>query len=205
MRNKKLNKSIKITLLSVIAFLIMYIELPVPFFPEFLKIDVSDVPALIGAFAFGPIEGVIIELIKNILHGVFATKTAFVGEMANFLVGAVIVVTAGVIYKGNKTKKSAIFGLALGSIAMSIAAGIFNYYLLLPLYQKVLNIPIAAFVELASKVNPMVKDLWTFILWSIVPFNLIKGVFVSIITLGIYKSVSPILQKENMENKFAKN
>ncbi|MEW9094423.1 MAG: ECF transporter S component [Clostridiaceae bacterium] len=205
MRNKKLNKSIKITLLSVIAFLVMYIELPIPFFPEFLKIDVSDIPALIGAFAFGPLEGIIIELIKNILHGVFATKTAFIGEVANFLVGAVIVGTAGVIYRGNKTKKSAILALAIGSIAMSIAAAMVNYYVLLPLYEKVLNVPIQASVELASKVNPMVTDLWTFILWTIVPFNLIKGVFVSIITLGMYKSVSPMLHKENAENELAKN
>ncbi|MBU5486091.1 ECF transporter S component [Clostridium sp. MSJ-11] len=205
MRNKKLNKSIKITLLSVIAFLIMYIELPIPFFPEFLKIDVSDIPALIGAFAFGPLEGIIIELIKNILHGVFATKTAFIGEVANFLVGAVIVGTSGIIYRGNKTKKSAILALAIGSIAMSIAAAMVNYYVLLPLYEKVLNVPIQASVELASKVNPMVTDLWTFILWTIVPFNLIKGVFVSIITLGMYKSVSPMLHKENAENELAKN
>lgn len=197
MRNKKLNKSIKITLLSVMAFLIMYIELPIPFFPEFLKIDVSDIPALIGAFAFGPIEGVVIQLVKNILHGVFATKTAFVGELANFLVGAVIVITAGVVYRNNKSKKSAVVGLALGSIAMSIAAGIFNYYLFLPLYQKVLNIPLEAFVGMAASVNPMVNSLWTFILWSIVPFNFIKGIFVSVVTLGVYKSVSPMLHKES--------
>ncbi|GAA0728142.1 ECF transporter S component [Clostridium malenominatum] len=204
MRNKKLNKSIKITLLSVIAYLIMYIELPIPFFPEFLKIDISDIPALIGAFAFGPIEGVIIQLVKNILHGVFATKTAFVGELANFLVGAVIVITAGTIYKNNKSKKSAFMGLVVGSVVMAIAAGIFNYYLFLPLYQKVLNVPLQAFVGMASKVNPMVKDLWTFILWSIVPFNLIKGIFVSVVTLGIYKSVSPMLHKEGMENELVK-
>lgn len=204
MRNKKLNKSIKITLLSVIAYLIMYIELPIPFFPEFLKIDVSDIPALIGAFAFGPVEGVIIQLVKNILHGVFATKTAFVGELANFLVGSVIVITAGVIYKNSKSKKSAFMGLVLGSVAMSIAAGIFNYYLFLPLYQKVLNVPIEAFVAMGTKVNPMIKDLWTFILWSIVPFNLIKGIFVSVVTLGIYKSVSPMLHKESMDNQLVK-
>lgn len=204
MRNKKLNKSIKITLLSVIAYLIMYIELPIPFFPEFLKIDISDIPALIGAFAFGPIEGVIIQLVKNILHGVFATKTAFVGELANFLVGAVIVITAGTIYKNNKSKKSAFMGLVVGSVVMAIASGIFNYYLFLPLYQKVLNVPLQAFVGMASKVNPMVKDLWTFILWSIVPFNLIKGIFVSVVTLGIYKSVSPMLHKEGMENELVK-
>jgi riboflavin transporter FmnP len=103
MRDEKLVKLIKISLLSVMAFLLMYIELPIPIFPEFLKIDISDLPALIGAFALGPIAGVIIELFKNILHGMLAGKTA-VGELANFLVGGCLVYVAGYVYRLEKAK-----------------------------------------------------------------------------------------------------
>ncbi|WP_125153375.1 ECF transporter S component [Clostridium rectalis] len=202
MRNEKLGRLIKVSLLIVIGFLLMYIELPVPLFPEFLKIDISDLPALLGAFALGPVEGVIIQLFKNILHGIFATKTAFVGELANFLVGSVMVLVAGYVYKKNKSRRSAFIGLALGTIFMSIAAGVLNIYLLLPLYQKVLHIPIEDFVSMAHKVNPSITNINGFILWSIVPFNIIKGIFVSCITMGTYKKISPILHKDENEKGF---
>lgn len=196
MKDLRLNKLIKISLLSVIAFLIQYIEIPLPFFPEFLKIDASDIPALLGAFALGPVEGVIIELFKNIIHGLMGTKTAFVGELANFLVGGAMAFVVGYMYKYNKSRKTAIFALLIGSIFMSIIAGVLNYYVFLPLYQKVLHVPMEAFVQMGSAVNPAIKDLKTFILWSIVPFNLIKGIVVSAITLGVYKSVSPLIHNE---------
>lgn len=195
MKNKRLSRSIKITLLSTIAFLLMYIELAIPLFPEFLKIDISDIPALIGAFALGPVEGVIIQLLKNILHGIFATKTVFVGEVANFAVGSVLVFVAGYIYRNNKSKKSAFIGLLLGTVLMSAVAGILNLYVFIPLYEKVLHIPIEAFVQMAAKINPSINSLGTLVLWSIVPFNLLKGAFLSTFTMAIYKKVSPILQE----------
>ncbi|RXI47873.1 ECF transporter S component [Clostridium tetani] len=199
MKDKKLSRSIKITLLSTIAFLLMYIELAVPFFPEFLKIDISDIPALIGAFALGPVEGVIIQLLKNILHGIFATKTGFVGEVANFAVGSVLVFIAGYICRSHKSKKSAFIGLLAGTILMSAVAGILNLYVFIPLYQKVLHIPIEAFIQMASKVNSAINSLGTLVLWSIVPFNLLKGIFISTLTMGIYKKVSPILHEDGVK------
>lgn len=205
MKNVRLSRLIKVSLLSVIGFLLMYIELPLPLFPEFLTIDVSDLPALVGTFALGPIEGVAIELIKNILHGLFVAKTAFVGELANFIVGSAMVITAGFVYKSKKNKKSAVVGLAIATIVMSIVAGVCNYYIFLPLYEKVLHIPLAAFVQLAQKVNPAITNINTFIIWSIIPFNFVKGIFVSIITAAIYKSVSPILHEESVNKKLAKN
>lgn len=199
MKDKKLSRNIKITLLSTIAFLLMYIELAVPLFPEFLKIDISDIPALMGAFALGPVEGVIIQLLKNILHGIFATKTGFIGEVANFVVGSVLVFIAGYSYRSNKSKKSAFVGLLAGTIMMSAVAGILNLYVFIPLYQKILNIPIEDFVKMTSKVNPAVNSLGTLVLWSIVPFNLLKGVLISTLTMGVYKKVSPILHEEGIK------
>ena len=164
MRDEKLVKLIKISLLSVMAFLLMYIELPIPIFPDFLKIDISDLPALLGAFALGPIAGVIIEFFKNILHGMLAGKTAFMGELANFLVGSCLVLVSGYIYKVQKSKGGAIVALLIGVIVMSIFAGILNYFVILPLYEKVLGFPIAAVVGMGSKINHNIKDLNSFII-----------------------------------------
>jgi riboflavin transporter FmnP len=189
MRDEKLVKLIKISLLSVMAFLLMYIEIPIPIFPEFLKIDISDLPALLGAFALGPIAGVIIELVKNILHGLLAGKTAFVGELANFLVGSCLVLVAGYIYKVRKSKNGAIVALLIGVTCMSIFAGILNYFVVLPLYEMALGFP-------------MPVNMSSFIIWSIIPFNFIKGIVVSVVTLALYKSVSPMLHKENIEKEY---
>ncbi|WP_409069139.1 ECF transporter S component [Clostridium sp. FAM 1755] len=195
MRNNKLNKLVKISVLSTIGFLLMFIEIPIPIFPEFLKIDISDIPALVGGFALGPIAGILIELMKNILHGIFKGSTVFVGEFANFLVGSVLVGVSSYIYKRDKTKKGALVGLVIGTICMSVVAGLFNYYVLLPLYEKALNFPIEAIVAIGNKLNPKIVDLKSFVYWSIIPFNLLKGVVVSLITTVIYKSVSPILHE----------
>jgi riboflavin transporter len=200
MKNTKLNVMVKVSILSVFAFLLMYFEIPLPIFPNFLQLDISDLPALIGAFALGPIPGVIIELLKNILHGIFKGGTAFIGEFANFVVGSVMVYTAGVIYQRNRSKKTAIGGLLLGTIAMSVVAVIINLFIVLPLYEKVLNFPVKAVVGLAGKVNPKITDLNSFLVWAIVPFNLLKGVFVSVLTMAVYKSISPIIHKEIAES-----
>ena len=201
MRDKKINRLVKVAVLSVIAFLLMFLEFAVPIFPSFLKIDISDLPALIGTFALGPVAGISIEFLKNILHGIFAGQTAFVGELANFIVGTVLVVTAGFIYKARKTKKSAVLGLISGTITMSIAAGLINYFVLLPLYQRAFNFPISQMVAIAGKINGNITDVWTLILLSIVPFNLIKGCALTVITLLIYKKVSVILKKEDKDGR----
>ncbi|MCT4586063.1 MAG: ECF transporter S component [Peptostreptococcaceae bacterium] len=183
---------IKISILGVISFIIMFIEVPVFFVPGFLKIDASDLPGLIGAFALGPIAGIFIELIKNLLH-LFKTSTGGVGELANFIVGSAFVYSAGVIYHMKKTKKSAIIGCIFGTIFMSFIAGLCNLYILIPVYSKFM--PIEAIVGMTSEVNSLVVDLNTFILYGIVPFNILKGILISIATLVLYKYISPVLKK----------
>jgi len=195
MKNNKLNKLIKISLLGCIAFILMYIELPLPIFPTFLKIDIGDLPALIGAFAFGPMAGVLVELVKNVLFAIFKGNTALIGESANFIVGSVLVFTAGIIYKKKKTKNGAFIGLLAGGIIMTIAAAFLNYFVLLPLYETVLGFKISAVVGMGSALNHNVKDLNSFVLWMIVPFNFLKAIIVSIVTLPLYKRVSPILHR----------
>ena len=195
MRNKNLSSLIKTSLLGVIAFLIMYFEFILPMLPDFLKLDFSDIVALIGSFSLGPVYGVLIELIKNILHGLFKGGTAFVGELANFLVGSCYVFTAGLVYKKNKNKKGALTSLIAGSLVMIIVAGVVNAFVLIPLYAKVLGFNLDAIIGMAAKVNPGIKDLSTYIFFAVLPFNIIKAAAHSIITLGIYKKISPILKK----------
>lgn len=199
--NKKfnLNKQIKITLLAAMAFILMYFDFPLPLFPGFLKIDLSDLPALIGAFALGPVEGIVIELLKNILHVLFkGTQTALVGEMANFIVGSVLVFISGYIYKRNKSRKGAIVGLISGVLVMTTVASLINYFVLIPTYAKVFKLPLDAIVGMGTKINGNITDLRSLVIWSVVPFNLLKGIMVSLVTLGVYKNVSLLIHKEEV-------
>ena len=191
---KKLNVSTmtKVAMLSVIAFVLMQLELLIPIFPAFLKIDVSDLPALIGAFALGPFAGVAIEAVKNILH-LLQTTTGGVGELANFVIGSAIIVPAALIYKKNKSKKSAIIGLAIGTIAMAITGALANYFVLIPFYTAFM--PIDAIVGMGTAVNHNINSVWDLVLLGILPFNLFKGAVLSVLTLILYKHLSPILHK----------
>lgn len=184
---------VKTSILSAVAFIIMMIDFPLPIFPEFLKIDLSDIPALIGAFAMGPVVGVIIELVKNILH-LLVTKTAGIGEVANFIVGSTLVFVSAYVYSKNKTKKTAIISLVLGTIAMAIVAGLMNYFILIPLYESALKFPISAMIGAAASINSVITNLETLVLFSIVPFNILKGTIVSLVVLLIYKKVEPIIK-----------
>jgi riboflavin transporter len=188
------NKLVKISVLSVMAFIIMLFEMVVPFFPAFLKMDFSDVPALLGSFALGPVAGVVIQLLKNILHIVLrGTATGGVGELGNFLVGSIFVGTAGMIYQIKKDKKHAIIGMIAASIAMGIAGALANYYLLIPFYAKIM--PIEAIINMGTVVNPNIISIKSLVLYGVTPFNLLKGIVISIMVALIYKKITPILHK----------
>lgn len=195
MTNTKLSKLVKVSLLSAMAFILMFLEFPIPFFPPFLKFDFGDIPALLGGFALGPLAGVAIELIKNIVHLIFQNNTGGIGELANFISGSAFVFSASLIYGKHKSKKRAAIGMLVGTIVMTIVASAGNYAVFLPLYEKILNFPIPAVVGMAAKVNSNIKDLNTLIIYCFVPFNILKGVVVSGITFLLYKRVSRILHK----------
>lgn len=175
MKQKDLTTYIKISLLSAIAVILMYIDFPViPLFP-WLKIDLSEVPVLMGAFAFGPMTGIVIELVKNLLIIVFkGTYTGFIGEVANFIVGISLVVPASIIYKRNKTKKSAIIGMIVGILILEVIGIIANVYFLLPAY--------------GMKMDS--SQLMQYVIVGLLPFNGIKGIIVSISTYLLYKRLS---------------
>lgn len=188
----------RIAILSAMATIIMYFEFLVPFIPPFLKIDFSEVIVLLAALALGPISAVIIELIKNLFH-LFSTQSAGIGELANFLIGISFVVPAAIVYKKMKNKKGALLSLSIGTLSMTVFASIFNYFILLPLYAMVLHYPTEAVVQLGTSVNKNITDIKSLIALGIVPFNLLKGIIVSVLVMVIYKKVSPLLHKTSKE------
>ncbi|MFO7152287.1 MAG: ECF transporter S component [Bacillota bacterium] len=184
----------KVAVLGVTAFLLMtFLEFPLPMFPTFLKMDLSDLPALLAGFGMGPWAAVLVEVVKNLLHAIFKNQTAFVGEIANFLTGVLYVVPASLVYAARKTKANAVIGMILGTISMALGMALANYYIFLPLYAKIFNMPLEAIVSMGSSVNSRVVDLKTLVVYSIIPFNVLKGVLIMAITLLIYKKVSPLL------------
>ncbi|NTW70866.1 MAG: ECF transporter S component [Eubacteriaceae bacterium] len=184
----------RVAVLTAIAVALMLLEFVIPIFPGFLKFDASDVAALMGTFALGPIAGVIIEGLKNVIFmGLRGSMTGGVGEFANFVIGSAWMIPVGLIYKKNKNKKSAIIALAVGAVSMIVFAAAINYFVMLPLYAKIM--PVEAIIGMGSAVNPNIVSLETLILFGITPFNIFKTVTISLITVLLYKRVSPVLHK----------
>ena len=185
----------QVGMLGAIATILMLFEIPLPFAPSFYELDLSEVPVLIGCFSMGPLAGAMIELIKIILNFVInGTMTAGVGECANFIIGCSFCVPAGIIYKRNKTKKNAIIGMVVGTLFMTTLGCFVNAYILLPTYATAFQMPIDSLIAMGTKVNAHIDSLFTFVMFAVVPFNLLKGVVVSVVVLGIYKKISPILK-----------
>ncbi len=184
----------KISMLISVALVLMYLEFPIPIFPAFLKIDLSDIPALLGSFALGPLAGVIIQLIKNVLHFIIKNDgTAGIGNLANFIVGCALVVPAAVIYGRNKKLKNAVFAMIIGIFSMVIIAAVSNYYVLWPFYVKLAGLDYL--LDSSSAANENITNVGTYILYAIVPFNAIKGTIVCLVTAFIYKPLSKLLHK----------
>ena len=188
---------VKIAMLGVLAYVVMFLELAFPFFPSFLKMDLSDLIPLIGALALGPVAGMLIELLKNMLH-LITTHTGGVGELANFIVGSAFVMTAGAIYAKHKTKKGAIIALICSIFAMIAAGALVNYFITVPLYALVLGWSTEMIVGMSQQVIPAIHDKLTLILYAFCPFNLLKGVVLTLIALPLYKRVSPLLKRESL-------
>ncbi len=181
-------------MLSALAFVLQYLEFPIPIMPGFIKFDFSDLPALIGAFAYGPVAGILVEFIKNLLHCT-VTQSFTVGELSNFILGAIFTGTAGLIYKKNKTKKGAVIGAIVGSLAMGIVSFPSNLFVVYPAYNKFM--PMDAIIGMYSEILPSVGKLWQALLIFNVPFTIVKGLVSTLITVLIYKRISPVLKGKN--------
>ena len=178
-------------MLSAIAFILMYLQFNVPLMPSFIAMDLSELPALIGAFAMGPVQGVVICLVKNLLH-LTRTSTGGVGELSNFILGAVFVFTAGMIYKKHKTKKAAIIGSLAGAVVMAVISVVTNYFIVYPVYTNFM--PMEAIIAAYQAINPHVNSLLDCLIIFNLPFTFIKGMISVVITLFVYKRLSPIIK-----------
>lgn len=189
---KKLRNLVKVGILSAMSFILMFVQFPIPVAPPFMKVDLADVPALIGGFSMGPVYGVLIQLVKNVLN-LTKTSTGGVGEISNFIVGGLFVFISASIYKKNKTKKNATIAMVCGVLVMTLAATFSNAFVIFPLYGKAMGVDMSAFVAMAHKTNALVNSYFTMMLFAIVPFNLIKGFIEILVTKLLYKHVSSIL------------
>ncbi len=193
--SSRIRKIAQIGMLGAIAVILMLFEIPLPFAPSFYEIDLSEVPVMVGCFVMGPLAGAAIEFVKILLNFVInGTVTAGVGEFGNFLIGCAMVVPAGIIYKRKHTRKGAIVGMTVGTIFMTVAGCFINAYLLLPAYAKAFGMPIDALVDMGRAVNPNITNLTSFVMFAVAPFNLLKGVLVSMIVFLIYKKIRPVFR-----------
>ncbi len=180
---------------GALAGLLMLLEFPLPFIaPSFYKIDLSEIPVMIGTFAFGPVQGVVIELIKILIKLILkGTSTGFVGELANFIIGCAMILPAGIIYKVKKTKKAAIIGMLVSTVFMSVVGVFLNAFVMIPLYARFM--PVDAIIQAGKDIIPAVTDTFTFCVFCVLPFNLMKGIIDSVIVAFIYKPLSRLIHK----------
>lgn len=183
-------KTKKITLTAMfaaMATLLMYLEIPLPFMPPFLKLDPSLLPILIGSFSLGPVSAVCMSFVKASIH-LLSTQTGGVGELADFLMTSAFALTAAFVYKKNHTKDGAKIACILGTVALTIMGIITNTYLLIPFYSRIM--PLDAIFEACSSKNSLITGMSGYILFGVIPFNLIKGIIISLITFAVYKRIS---------------
>lgn len=186
---------------AAIATILMLFEFTVPFAPPGIyKLDFSELPALIGGFAFGPVVGVMIEFLKVLLKTLIkGTSTAFVGELANFFVGCSFILPATIIYHIKKSKVSAIISCLVGTVVITIVGSSFNAFYLLPVFAKMFGMDLEVIIGMGTAVNSHVTNITQFVLFIVAPLNVIKGLANTLITLLCYKHLSPIL-KGNKNN-----
>ena len=191
-KNSSTQTMVKISILGAISALLMIFKFPLPFAPPFMTVDIGDLGVLISGFALGPVAGVLTSAVKILLNFIInGTTTGGVGELSNFILSSVFVGVASSIYNKGKSKKSAITGLVFGVLAYTVVACISNYFVIFPLY----GINLVDFTKEFAKVNSLAGTPLMFVLFSIVPFNIVKGIIVSAVTIALYKPISRFLKK----------
>ena len=184
-------------MLSAVAFVLMYVEFPIPaLIPAFIKLDVSDLPELLAAFALGPVWGVIVTLLKNILFSILhGTSSNYVGELCNFLLGSVFSFTAGLIYHKSKSRESALLGAIAGAALMALVSVPVNYFVVYPAYVVVYGMPMEAIIGMYQAIRPGADSLMKCLVAFNLPFTFCKGLLDVVLCFLIYKPLSPILHR----------
>ena len=181
-------------MLSAVAFVLMFLDFPIPMImPSFVKLEFSVLPELLGAFALGPTYGVLVCLLKNLIHLLVDSSTNGVGELCNFLFGAVFAWVAGFVYQRNKSRRTAVLGAVLGSVAMAIVSVPLNYYLTYPAYVVIYGMPLDVIIGMYQAILPSADGLLECLVIFNMPWTLAKGLLDAVLCLLIYKPLSPIL------------
>lgn len=187
---------------SAIATVLHIFDFPVFFAPGFYKLDFSEIPALIGGFAFGPVAGVMIEICKILLKLMIkGTSTAFVGDLANFVIGCSFILPASIFYMVKKSKKNAVISCVAGTLCMTVFGSAFNAIYLLPAFSKLYGMPLEVIIGMGTEVNAAITDITTLVLFAVVPMNVLKGTSVSLVTMLVYKKLSPILKSATVKSQ----
>ena len=182
-----------VAMFGAVAAVLMLFEIPLFFAPSFYKLDLSEIPVLLCAFYLGPVSGVVCELLKVLLKLLLkGTTTAFVGDFANFVVGCSLVLPASVIYHHHRTRKSAIVGMAVGTASLTVFGSAFNAIYLLPKFAELFGMSLDAIVAMGSAVNASITSVSTLVLLAVAPFNILKGVVVSLVTFLLYKRLEKL-------------
>ncbi len=182
-------------MLSAVAFVLMFFEFPLPMLiPAFIKMDFSDLPALLGAFALGPVYGAVISLLKNLLHILIkGTTTAAVGELSNFILGAIFSGVAGIIYKRDRTRKGALIGAVTGALIMAVISVLSNYFITYPAYSHFYGLSMETILSMYQAILPSVDSILECLVVFNLPFNFIRGMLNVLLCFLIYKPLSPLL------------
>lgn len=196
-RKKMIYRIALMGVMTALAEVLMMLEIPLPLMPTFLKYDFSDIPALFAGFACGPIAGVVVEFLKNLIH-MPLTNTQNIGEVANFISGSFFVVAGTLVYRRIRGKKGVALSLAAGTVALTIATSFVNYFFCLPLYEKVIGFPLPAIIDMCNKANTLVSinSKLEVILMTFVPFNIFKGVTISIVAFLAYLPLRRFFEDE---------
>ncbi len=188
---------VMMAMFGAIAGVLMLFDFSIPIAPSFMKIDLGDLPAILGTFMMGPIEGIIICIIKLLVKLVIkGTTTAFVGELSNFVVCCAYILPAYFVYRNHKGKKGAILSLAIGTITVSLIAVLSNYFVMFPMYSNLYGMPLEAIIGMGTAINSRITNLFTMMLFAVMPFNIVKYGIVSIITFFVYKRLKNVLFKK---------
>ena len=193
-----------LTIFSAIAAALHIFDFALPIAPSFYKLDLSELPVMICTFYLGPVSGVVCEFLKILLKLLIkGTSTAFVGDLANFLVGCSFVLPASICYQATLSKKGAIWSLTLGTLVMTVFGSLFNAWYLIPQFVKLFHMPLESIIAAGTAIFSSVTDLKTLVLFCIVPFNLIKGAAVSVLTFLLYKRVEGVFfrRKKNADSQ----
>lgn len=201
----KINRIVVVAMFAAVSAILMFFEFPVGFAPAFYELDFSEIPALLGAFMFGPTAGVAIEGVKILLKIVLkGTTTAFVGDFANFIIGCSMVVPASAVYFIRKSKKSALIGMIAGGLFMTIVGSFMNGFYLLPKFSELFGLPMEKIIAMGHDINSGINSVFTLVALAVVPFNILKAAVVSVVTLVLYKYISRLIKGQHVENSIKK-